>query len=122
MFCPRIGVLKNETTFEITACSKGRVGLNISVSQIYSNFLKKVNVVKLSDPPYSPDLSPCDFFMLPLQEETLFGRRCEFRNVFGSAIYQYLQCTPKKACFTAFTELISRLEKCVSVKGNTSKG
>ena len=40
----------------------------------------------------------------------------------GSAIYQCLQGIPKKAHFSVFTEWISRLEKCVSVKEEYFEG
>ena len=79
--------------------------------------LKEKKVVQLSHPPYSPDLSPCDFFLFPLLKKTLSGRRYESQSALGSAIHQCLQDIPKKAYFSAFTEWISRLEKCVSVKG-----
>ena len=83
---------------------------------LVQDFLKEEKVVQLSHPPYSPDLSPCDFFLFPLLKKTLSGRRYDSRSALGSAIYQSLQGIPKKANFSAITECISRLEKCVSVK------
>ena len=87
-----------------------------------SVFFKEEKVVQLSNPPDSPDLSPCDFFLFPLLEKTLSGRPYESRSALSSAIYQCLQGIPKKAYFSAFTEWISRLEKCVSVKGEYFEG
>ena len=84
--------------------------------------LKELKVVQLSHPPYSPDLSPCDFFLFPLLKKPLSGRHYESRSALGSVIYQWLQGIPKKAYFTAFTEWILRLEKCVSVKGEYFEG
>ena len=46
----------------------------------------------------------------------------ESRSALGSAIYQFLQDIPKKAYFSAVAEWISRLEKCVSVKGEYFEG
>ena len=89
---------------------------------LVQDFLKEEKVVQLSHPPYSPDLSPCDFFLFPLLKKTLSGHRYESRSALGSAIYQCLQGIPKKAYFSAFTEWISRLEKCVSVKGEDFEG
>ena len=88
---------------------------------LVQDFLKEEKVVQLSHPPYSPDLSPCDFFLFPLLKKTLSGRRYESGSALGSAIYQsgiYL----KKAYFSAFTEWIWIFEKCVSVKGEYSEG
>ena len=84
---------------------------------LVQDFLKEEKVVQLSHPPYSPDLSPCDFFLFPLLKKTLSGRRHESRSALGSAIYQCLQGIPKKDYLSALTEWISRLEKCVSIKG-----
>ena len=33
---------------------------------LVQDFLKEEKIVQLSHPPYSPDLSPCDFFLFPL--------------------------------------------------------
>ena len=89
---------------------------------LVQDFLKKEKVVQLSQPPYLPDLSPCDFFQFPLLKKTLSGHRYESQSALGSAIYQCLQGLPKKAYFSAFTEWILRLEKCVSVKGEYFEG
>ena len=86
------------------------------------DFLKEEKVVQLFHPPYSPDLSPCDFFLIPLVKKILSGRRYESRSALDSSIYQCLQGIPKKAYFSAFTKLISRFEKCVSVKGEYFEG
>ena len=77
---------------------------------LVQDILKDENVVQLSHPLYSPDLSPCDFFVFPLPKKILSGRRYESRSALGSVIYQCLQGIPKKTYFSAFTEWISRLE------------
>ena len=79
--------MKNETSFKIKTFLKGRVRLNVSVSQIYSDFLKEEKIVQLSHPTYSLDLSPCDFFLSPLLNKTRISRRYELRNALGSAMH-----------------------------------
>ena len=103
--------IKKQISFEIRAYIKGPDGLNVSVSQIYSDFLKEEKVTQLSPPPYSPDLCPCDFFLFPLLKKTLSGHCYESQKSLGSAIYQCLQGIPKKAYFSALTEWILRHEK-----------
>ena len=44
---------------------------------LIQDLFKEENVVQLSHPPYSPDLSPCDFFLFPLLKKTLSGRHYE---------------------------------------------
>ena len=84
---------------------------------LVQDFLETEKVVQLPHPPYSPDLSPIDFFLYPLMNKTLSGRRFYSRSALGSAIFQCLQGIPKETNFSAFTEWISRLEKCISAKG-----
>ena len=55
---------------------------------------EKVNV--LNYPPYSPDLSPCDFFLFPRLKKMLSGNKYTSRCFLGSAIYQCLQQIPKE--------------------------
>ena len=91
---------------------------------LVQDFLKDEKVVQLSHPPYSPDLSPCDFFPVSFTKETLSG----LVVVMSLEVHLSLQLTSvfrvflKKAYFSAFTEWISRLEKCVTVKGEYVEG
>ena len=71
----------------------------------------------LNDPPYSPDLSPCDFFLFPRLKKMLSGNKYTSRSSLGSGIYQYLQQIPKEDYLSAFSDWVKRLQKCVSVKG-----
>ena len=54
-------------------------------------FLASENVKVLNYPPYSPDLSPCDFFLFPNLKKMLSGNMYTSRSSLGSAIYQCLQ-------------------------------
>ena len=76
----------------------------------------------LNHPPYSPDLSPCDFFLFPRLKEMIFGNKYMSRSSLGSAIYQCLQQIPKEDYLSAFRDWIKRLQKCVSVKGEYFEG
>ena len=61
---------------------------------------EKVKV--LNHPPYSPDLSPCDFFLFPRLKKMLSGNKYMSRSSLGSAIYQCLQQIPKKTIYLLF--------------------
>ena len=50
----------------------------------------------LDHPPYSPDLSPCDFQLFSRLKEMLAGHHFESRCGIGSAVYQCLQHIPKE--------------------------
>ena len=74
----------------------------------------------LNHPAYSPDLSPCDFFLFPRLKKMLSGNKYTSRSSLGSALYQCLQQIPKEDYLSAFW--VKRLQKCVSVKGEYFEG
>ena len=85
-------------------------------------FFASEKVVVLNHPPYSPDLSPCDFFLFPKLKKMLFGSKYKSRSSLGSAICQCLQQIPKEDYLSAFRDWVKRLQKCVSVKGEYFDG
>ena len=76
---------------------------------------EKVNV--LNHPPYSPDLSPCDFFLFPRLKKMLSGNKYMSRSSLGSAIYQCLQQISKEDYLSAFRDWVKRLQTCFSKGG-----
>ena len=81
--------------------------------EVVKSFLATEKVKVLNHPPYSPDLSPCDFFFFPRLKKMLSGNKYTSRKSLGSAIYQCLQ----EDYLCAFRDWVKRLQKCVSVKG-----
>ena len=59
-------------------------------------YLKEAGLDVLDHPPYSPDLSPCDFWLFPKLKEMLAGHHFESRCGIGSAVYQCRQHIPKE--------------------------
>ena len=64
--------------------------------EVFKSFLASEKVKVLNHPPYSPDLSPCDFFLFPRLKKMLSGNKYTSRSSLGSAIYQCLQQIPKE--------------------------
>lgn len=85
-------------------------------------YLKESGLDVLEHPPYSPDLSPCDFWLFPKLKEMLAGRRFESRACIGSAVYQCLERIPKEEYRAAFRKWIDRCKRCVEVDGNYFEG
>ena len=75
-----------------------------------SFFLASEKVKVLNHPPYSPDLSPCDFFLFPRLKKMLSGNKYTSRSSLGSAIYQCLQQIPKEHYLSAFRNWVKRLQ------------
>ena len=86
--------------------------------ELVKSFLASEHVKVLNHPPYSADLSPCDF-LFPRLKKMLSGNKYTSRSSLGSTIYQCLQQIPKEDYLSAFRDWVKRLQKCVSVKGNT---
>ena len=57
--------------------------------------LKEYGLDVLDHPPYSPDLSPCDFWLFQRLKEMLAGHHFESHCGIGSAVYQCLQHIPE---------------------------
>ena len=90
--------------------------------RLLSLILASGKVEVLNHPPYSPDLSPCDFFLLPRLKKMLSGNKCTCRSSLGSAMYQCFQHIPKEDCLSAFRDWVKRLQKRVSIKGEYFEG
>ena len=86
------------------------------------SFLASEEVKFLNHLPYSPDLSPCDFFLFPRLKNILSGNKYTSRSSLGSAIYQCLKQIPKEDYLSAFRDWVKWLQTCVSVKGEYFEG
>ena len=64
----RVCKMKNETSFEIRAYIKGRVGLNVTVSQIHSELCQIHGTSVVSE---RSDMSPCDLLLSSLLKNFL---------------------------------------------------
>ena len=73
------------------------------------SFLASEKVKVLNHPPYSPDLSPCDFFLFPRLKKMLSGNKYSSRSFLGSVIYQCLQQIPKEDNLSAFRDWVKSI-------------
>ena len=78
-------------------------------SATVQEYQKESGLDVLDHPPYSPDLSPCDFWLFPRLKEMLAGHRFESRCGIGSAVYQCLQHIPKEDYRAAFRKWVDRI-------------
>ena len=74
--------------------------------EVVKSFLASEKVKVLNHPPYSPDLSPCDFFLFPRLKKMLPGNKYTSRSSLGSAIYRCLQQIPKEDYICAFRDWV----------------
>ena len=71
--------------------------------EVVKSFLASEKVKVLNHPHYSPDLSPCDFFLFPRLKKMLSGNKCTARSSLGSAIFSVSNRYQKKSICPLFT-------------------
>jgi len=87
-----------------------------------SRFLTKHNVTVLPHPPYSPDLSPCDFLLFPRLQKRLKGRRHENIEAIQADATMELTGILKEAFTSCFQDLQKRWQQCIDCRGNYFEG
>ena len=78
--------------------------------------------LKLYHIPRTVHLTPCDFWLNPVIEKCLSGRKFETRTAVGRALFQCTDNIPKCDYKSALKIWIKRLKKCVEVKGEYFEG
>ena len=71
-------------------------------AHVIKGFLAKNNMVLVRQPPYSPDLAPCDFWLFPKLKTTLKGTQFQSRKDIMKKTTAELRSIPKeefKRCF-----------------------
>lgn len=72
----------------------------------------------LPHPPYSPDLSPCDFFLFPKVKEHCRGRRFQSEDEVNAAFKDGLKRVTESGIQDGIDGLLRRWEKCLNVEGS----
>ncbi len=69
-------------------------------------------------PAYSPDLSPCDFWIFPAIKQHIKWHRFQSIDDVETAARRELNAIPKSEFARCFNELAARYQKCVSAGGS----
>ena len=77
------------------------------------DFLAKNNIAVLEQPPYSPDLAPCDFFLFPKLKGIMKGMRFQDIQAIKRAVTKELRAILKKSFQECMEAWQRRMEKCV---------
>ena len=91
-------------------------------STTLQEYLKEPELHVLDHPPYSPDLSPCDFWLFPRLKEMLAGHCFESHCGIGNAVYQCLQHIPKEDYRAVFWKWVHRCKMCMEADGAYFEG
>jgi len=80
-------------------------------------FLARKQVCVLNHPPYSPDLSPCDYFLFPKLKLPLKGRLFEDVQNIQGAVTSSLRAIPQEDMQRSFQSLLDRATRCIDAEG-----
>ena len=84
---------------------------------ITNEFLLENHVEQYENPPYSPDLSPCDFFLFPELKKQLRGIRFNNDNEMLTALAQAIDSLKKEDFKNCFEDWFIRMHKCINAEG-----
>ncbi|GFW79456.1 putative mariner transposase [Trichonephila clavipes] len=96
-----------------------------SVSKTAENVIRVSDLVR-SDcrltPPYSPDLSPCDFFLFPKLKNHPKGQHFGTKENIQTAVTDQLKAIPISEFHQCYEEWKKRLQRCVASEGSYFEG
>jgi transposase len=78
-----------------------------------NEFLSKHNISSLPQPPYSPDLAPCDFFLFPQLKKTMKGHRFDYVEDNQANMTRQLRAITKSGYQRYFHHRQERWNKCI---------
>ena len=91
-------------------------------SHLVQAFLAKHQISQINQPPYSPDLAPCDFFAFPKLKKALKGRRFEDVDVTKQNATAELLAIQDQDFRNCFQQWQQRWAKCVAAEGAYFEG
>jgi hypothetical protein len=75
--------------------------------------LAKHHITQVCQPPYSPDLVPCEFWFFSKLKMPLKGRRFQIANEIMENMTRQLMAIPKKKFSDCFEKWKERWDKCM---------
>ena len=72
-----------------------------------------MGIKTVPQPPYSPDLAPCEFWLFPKPKEKLRGCRYETIEVMKEAVTKVIDTLTQEECHWTFQKLLERYNKCI---------
>ena len=77
-----------------------------------------MSIKTVDQPPYSPDLAPCDFWLFP----KLRGCRYEAIEEMKEVVTKVIDTLTQKDCHGAFQKLLELYNKCIAAGGHYFEG
>ena len=77
-----------------------------------------MGIKTVPQPPYSPDLAPCNFWLFPNLKEKLRGCRYETNEEMKEAVTKVIDMLTQEDFHGAFQKLLERYNKCIAAGGD----
>ena len=87
-------------------------------SILVTGYLTKMGIKTVPQPPYSPDLAPCDFGLFP----KLTGCRYETIEEMKEAVTKVIDTITQEGFHGAFSKLLEWYNKCIAAGGDYFEG
>ena len=87
-------------------------------SILFTDYLTKMIIKTVPEPPYSPDLPPCDFWLFPKLRICLY----ETIEKVKEAVTKVIDTLTQEDFNGAFQKLLERHNKCISIRGDYFEG
>lgn len=81
-------------------------------------YLAECNVSVIDHPPYSPDLSPCDYFLFSLMTKKMAGQKHDDLDQLEQRLHGHFQTIPRARFFRGMQEWRKRLQLVVAAEGD----
>ena len=90
-------------------------------SILVTDYLTKMGIKTVPQPPYSPDLAPYDFWLFPKLKEKLRGCRYETIEEMNEAVTKVIHTLTQEDFYGALQKLLERY-KCIAAGGDYFEG
>ena len=91
-------------------------------SAVVTKYLEEHNIKTLPNPAYSPDLSPCDFWLNPYIKAYLRGRRFWKTQRLGKGPFPVSKQYTQRCLQTFIFGMDKKMEKCVRINEEYFEG
>ena len=87
-------------------------------SILVTDYLSKMGIKTVPQPPYSPDLAPCDFWLFPKLRGCHYGTIEEMKD----AVTKVIDTLTQQDFNGAFQKLLERYKKCIAARVDYFEG
>ena len=87
-------------------------------SILVTDYLTKMGIKTVPQPPHSPDFAPCDFWLFPKLRGCLYETIEEMKE----AVKKFIDTLPQEDFHGAFQKLFERYNKCIAAGGDYLEG